>query len=203
MLAGLLLGPTVFGALAGGGYRWLFPASSLPLLDGLGLVGVSFYMFAVGNELNVRLLRNEARGVIAISLASTVVPLAAAGALAILLVGDRSLFPAGPSALAKSAFFATALAVTAFPVMARIIDDQGLAGTRVGTLSLAAGSITDAVAWCLLAITLANAQAAPASALATVIGTIAFVALTLLAVRPVLHRLGTGADRSEIGRAHV
>src|SRR5947207_1643057 len=154
MLAGILIGPSLLGLLP----QWrelVFPPGSALLVAALSQVGLVLFMFCAGAELDLGLVRQRVRSTIGISLASVVVPLTAGVAVASLLIHDSRLFPRSANPTLEIAFLGVALAITAFPVMVRIVMEAGLLRTVAGTTSLAAGSFTDAVAWCLLALLLA------------------------------------------------
>lgn len=152
MLTGVLLGPSVLGLLLPDLAGRLFPASSLGTIQVLGNVGLVIYMFSVGVGLPRDLLRRLAPSAAGVAAASVVVPLLAGAAIGWWLIGDRQLFPADKPAWICILFFTTALAVTALPVMARIIDESRLKGTDLASLALTAGALTYAAAWLLLAV---------------------------------------------------
>ena len=156
MLSGVVLGPSVFGLLSPGLQHQLFPPSAMPALSAMGQLGLALYMFVVGAEVDRHFLRKNMKGAAAVSSAGVAVPLVAGALLTLPLIGNSTLFPTGVAGWTRVAFFATAIAVTAFPVMARIIDEQGLHGTAVANVALAAGSISDVVAWTLLAVVMAG-----------------------------------------------
>jgi Kef-type K+ transport system membrane component KefB len=189
MIAGLLLGPSVLGLFFPAVQQLIFPHESLGIIRGLGQLGLVLYMFVVGTELNHGLLRRHIKGATAVSAASVIVPLAL-GAVAVLpFAADRRLFPAGVSPLTASLFFAAAISVTAFPVMARLIVERNLVGTLVANVALAAGSVSDAVAWCLLALVIATLSGTPVGVLVIVAGAAAFTAAVVMPVRLGLRRV--------------
>src|SRR5215213_10079440 len=124
-----------------------------------------------------------------ISLVGILVPAVACGALGSALAGNEQFFPADSSSAQAALFLASAMAVIAFPVLARILTDTGAAQTRIGTLAISAAAIDDAVAWSLLALTLALASDSAAGVLVTFIGAVAYAAGMVLFIRPLLRRL--------------
>ncbi|MFD7711931.1 cation:proton antiporter [Streptomyces sp. NPDC059785] len=151
MLAGVVLGPSVLGALLPGVESGLFPQDLRPILYVVGQIGLVAFMFHVGWDFSVDRLRGVARPAGLVSAAGVVVPVVL-GILLIVIAGERTGALAPDVSLTVSALFVgVALAVTAFPMLARIIAEQNLAGTRHGSLSLGAGAVDDAVAWILLA----------------------------------------------------
>jgi len=154
MIAGILLGPSLLGLLAPAGQAALFPPGSLGLLSTVSKIGIVLYIFVVGTHLQTSIIRRAFRSAIFISLAGVVVPFVLGGALAIILHGDGRFFTAHVSRGQSAVYLGAAMAVTAFPVLARIIQERGIGGTALGTLALAAGATDDAIAWCLLAVVL-------------------------------------------------
>jgi Kef-type K+ transport system membrane component KefB len=189
MLAGVMIGPSLLGLWP----TWrqaVFPSSSVGVIAAVGQLGLVVFMFCAGTELDLGVLRRRARAALAISVASVAIPLAAGAAVASQLVGDVRLFPAGVNPQVQVAFLGVAVAITAFPVMARIIAEAGLTSTVVGTSSLAAGSFTDAIAWCLLALLLAALSGTRRGLAVTLAAALALFGLVLVArSRPVARLL--------------
>jgi len=156
MITGVMLGPSLLGLLAPGAQAWLFPEPTKPVIYSLAQIGLVLYMFLVGLEFDLELIRHRARSAIAVSWAGIVTPFVLGGGLALVLLDRVPLFPPGVSRLQAVLFLGAALSITAFPMLARIIHERGLAGTSLGTLALAAGSLDDAAAWCLLAVVLSG-----------------------------------------------
>ena len=158
MIAGILLGPSLLGVFAPAVQLILFPPSSLGVLTAVSQIGLVLYMFVVGMHLRMPLIRHAYRAALLISSAGVIVPFLLGAALAYVLFADGRFFAAGVSALHAMMYLGAAMSVTAFPVLARIIQERGIAGTALGTLALAAGSIDDMIAWILLGIVLAGAD---------------------------------------------
>lgn len=156
MIAGILLGPSLVGAFAPNVQMTLFPPSSLAMLAAVSQFGLVLYMFVVGMHLSAPLIRHAYRGAMLISSAGVIVPFALGAALAYVLYADGRFFAARVSMVHAMMYLGAAMSVTAFPVLARIIQERGIGGTAVGTLALAAGSIGDMVAWILLGVVLAG-----------------------------------------------
>jgi Kef-type K+ transport system membrane component KefB len=156
MIAGVLLGPSLFGWLAPELQARLFPPASVPILYVLGQLGLALYMFLVGLEFDVEKLRARARSAAFVGWAGIVVPFLLGIALAYGL-GDRfPLFAPTARGWERALFLGAAISITAFPMLARILYERGIANTSMGTLALTAGSLNDAAAWALLAIVLAS-----------------------------------------------
>ena len=156
MGTGVLLGPSLLGLLAPRFQEWLFPAPTKPIIYCVAQIGLVLYMFLVGLEFDLDLIRHRVRSAVAVSWAGIGTPFLLGGGLALLLRDRFPLFAPGVSTLQAFLFFGAALSITAFPMLARIIHERGLAGTSLGTLALAAGSLDDAAAWCLLAVVLSG-----------------------------------------------
>ncbi len=156
MLAGLALGPSVLGLAAPGTMRVLFPQDRMVALATLGQFGVMLFMFVVGLRLDLFLLQGRVRRAVVISHASIFVPFALGA-----FVGSW-LYPglagANVAPLPFVLFCGAAMSVTAFPVLARILDERGLTGTPLGSLAIACAAVDDVTAWCLLAGVVAIAR---------------------------------------------
>jgi Kef-type K+ transport system membrane component KefB len=177
MIAGVLLGPSVFGLLAPGLQASLFPADSKPVLFAVCQIGLSVFMFLVGVEFDVGLIRSRLRSAAAVSLSGILAPFLLGAAAAWWLAPRWPIFSPQTSIGEAMLFMGAAMSITAFPTLARIIYERGLSGTSLGTLALAAGSIDDAAAWCVLAIVLASFAGDPALAVMAIGGGLAYVAV--------------------------
>jgi Kef-type K+ transport system membrane component KefB len=155
MVAGVLMGPSLLGLLLPGAQSYLFPKDSMTILFAISQVGLSLYMFLVGLEFEVELIRKRVRSALSVSLAGIVVPFFLGGVIARFLAGNADFFGSGVGMTEAILFMGASMSITAFPMLARIISERGLSGTSLGTLALAAGSLDDAAAWCVLAVVLA------------------------------------------------
>lgn len=189
MIAGVLLGPSVLGAVAPATMEALFPPEILPVLYVLAQIGLALYMFLVGTELDLGLLRNRARSAVAVSWTGILVPFALGGLLAWSLRERYPLFSPEVELWEAVLFFGAAMSITAFPMLARILYERGLAGTPLGTLALAAGSLDDAAAWCLLAAVIAGFSDDPTIAVLAVGGGALYALSTLTLGRRAFERL--------------
>jgi Kef-type K+ transport system membrane component KefB len=179
ILAGILLGPTFFhGTIT----KALFPPTLIPPLTALADLGLVLFMFVVGYEVDLRLIRGRERVAVGVSTGSVVLPLVLGSALGVWLAHRNHL----PHVSTFALFIGTAMAATAFPVLARILTDRGLHRTRIGGLALASAAIADVLAWCLLAVVVALAGS---SAQWKVLLAIPYVVLMFAVVRPLLRRL--------------
>lgn len=190
ILAGICLGPSLLQAVAPGTHAFLFPEGSVPRLFFLSQIGIVLFMFIVGLELDTKMFRSKARAAVLISTASIALPFALGTGLAIPLFQEYGSQQNGMHGFVL--FMGIAMSITAFPVLARIIQDQGLARTQIGTLAITCAAVNDVTAWCLLALVVGLVQSGSGvGAIATTLFAIAFTLFMLLVARPLLrHRLG-------------
>jgi Kef-type K+ transport system membrane component KefB len=152
-------------------------------------------MFIVGLDFNIGLFRSRLRTVALVSSTGIVVPLALGAAAALMLRHQPDFFGPGIGPWLAALFLGASMSITAFPMLARILDEKGIATTRIGTLTLAAGSMDDVVAWCLLALLLASLKASPSLVVLAVAGGAAFAAVMITVVRPALGALARWTAR--------
>jgi Kef-type K+ transport system membrane component KefB len=198
MIAGVLLGPSLFGLLAPAAQAYVFPKASMPIIFSVSQIGISLYMFLVGLEFDVGLLRSRGRSALSVSVAGMVVPFSLGCLLAPLLLGDSSLFAPSVRPYEAMLFLGASMSITAFPMLARIIQERGIAGTSLGTLALAAGSIDDAAAWIVLAVVLASFGGDPSYAVLAIGGGVLYAVVVLTVGRRLLARLGPLVDRAGV-----
>jgi Kef-type K+ transport system membrane component KefB len=205
MLAGILLGPSLFGAVWPSAQQALFPRyaagspppathPSMVVLYVLSQLGLVLYMFLVGLDFKIDLIRGRVRTIGLVSIAGIVVPFVLGATAALVLVRQPGLFDPRVANWHAAFFLGAAMSITAFPVLARILEEKHIASTPLGTLTLAAGSFDDVVAWCLLAVLLATLNATAAAVLA-VGGAVVFAAAMLLIARPLFRRFENGLRR--------
>ncbi|MFL6237550.1 MAG: cation:proton antiporter [Thermoanaerobaculia bacterium] len=156
MITGVLLGPSLLGLLLPELQGRLFPKPTLTVIYSLAQIGLALYMFLVGLEFDLGLIRKRVRSAMAVSWAGILTPFLLGCGVAWLLRDRFPLFAPGVKDWEAMLFMGAAMSITAFPMLARIIYERGLAGTSLGTLALAAGSVGDAAAWCVLAVVLAS-----------------------------------------------
>ncbi|HZM49086.1 MAG TPA: cation:proton antiporter [Vicinamibacteria bacterium] len=186
--AGLLLGPSLLGRLAPALSAWLFPPATFPVLLAVSHLGLLFFMFLVGLHLDLGQLRAAGRTAVATSPVSIVVPLA----LGIAVAGEiQPRFAPEVAPAAFALFMGVALSVTAFPVLARILEERGLTGTRLGVVAIACAAVDDVTAWCLLAGVTAyvRASAGGSSFARTVVFLAVFAAAALILLPPLLKKV--------------
>lgn len=159
---------------------------SMSILYAVAQLGLTLYMFVIGMEFDAKALAAQRRSAGLVAGAGMVLPLILGGGAAFLLAGHAPLFGPGVGRWGGALYLGAAMCITAFPTLARILDERGMTRTRLGTLSLAAGAANDALAWCLLAIVLSITAGSPAIAVTAIGGGIAYVALTLTLGRRLL-----------------
>ncbi len=156
MIAGVLIGPSLLGALWPDSTRLVFTQESRGILYAGAQLGVGLYMFLVGLEFNTGHFRTRARSAACVSVAGMLAPFILGALLVLWLQHVPGIFSPQVRYFEGALFLGAAIAITAFPMLARIISERGLSGTPLGTLALAAGAIDDAAAWCVLAVVLAT-----------------------------------------------
>lgn len=195
MIAGVMMGPSLFGLLLPGAQSSMFPKASMGILYAASQVGLALYMFLVGLEFQGDLIRRRLRSAASVSASGILVPFTLGCLLSLLIHKDRRFFSEGVAGWEAMLFLGAAMSITAFPMLARIIYERGLTGTSLGTLALAAGSMDDAAAWCVLALVLASFSSRPTLAVFAVGGGALYAAFILLVGKRLLRRLGTMAER--------
>ena len=188
MVAGIVLGPSVLGLLFPQAMLFLFPPASLETLRLLSQIGVVLFMFIVGMELNIQHLREKGTSAVMISHASIIVPFLLGTALSLFLY--RDLASPGTSFHAFALFIGVAMSITAFPVLARILEDRKLSQTHLGAIAITCAAVDDVTAWCILALVIALVKATGVEISAiTIILTLSFAAAMFFLVRPQLARV--------------
>ncbi|MEH2133402.1 MAG: cation:proton antiporter [Nostoc sp.] len=188
IVAGIMLGPSLFGLVAPHLAVTLFPPETIPFLNVLSQVGLIFFMFLIGLELNPKYLGGQLEVAVLTSHVSILVPFSLGTLLAVILYPLVS--NASVSFTAFALFLGAAMSITAFPVLARIITENNLQGTRLGTLALTCAAVDDVTAWCLLAVAIAVARTGDfAGAIPTIIASIVYIGLMLTVGRWFLQRL--------------
>jgi Kef-type K+ transport system membrane component KefB len=194
-VAGILLGPSLLGRIAPDVASYILPASVSPFLNVIAQLGVVVYMFLVGLELNVDVIRQRAHATVATSHASIVAPFVFGSALALLLYPRLATNDVSFTSFAL--FMGVAMSITAFPVLARILKDRRMAQTELGAVALACAAADDVTAWCLLALVVGVTQAEVQSAAWVAVLTVGFIAAMFLLVRPTVVRLVARSRRAE------
>ncbi len=195
MIAGVLLGPSLFGLLAPEIQATVFPQESRSVLYVGAQLGVGLYMFLVGTTLQLDHFKTKGRSAISVSLAGIIVPFFMAFLITPHLLKIPGLFAEGISQANATLFMGACIALTAFPMLARIINERGLANTSLGTLTLTAGAFDDVCSWCVLAIVLATFGGGPGIAVLAIGGGVIYVTFVALFGRKILAPLGRMVER--------
>lgn len=189
IIAGIVLGPSLMGMYFPEFTAALFPAASLGNLQFLSHIGLIMFMFIVGMELDLNVLRNRAHEAVFISHASIVIPFSLGMGLSYFIY--ESFAPENVSFLSFGLFMGIAMSITAFPVLARIVQERGLHKTRIGTVVITCAAADDITAWCILAAVVAVVNAGSfGSSLYVILLAIGYVVLMIKVVRPFLKRVG-------------
>ncbi len=193
MVTGVLLGPSLFGLLFPEIQAWIFPwdqsqgtRDTQSYLFPASQLGLSLYMFVVGLEFRVDIVRSQLKASSSVAVAGMAAPFALGFVAGWLCHRYTELFPPETTAVEAAVFTGASMCITAFPMLARIIHFKGLAGTTMGTVAIGAGAINDAAAWCLLALVLASADNDWNSAVFTIGGGLLFVLVAVVFIRPLL-----------------
>jgi Kef-type K+ transport system membrane component KefB len=197
ILAGILLGPSLFGYFFPDAFHFLFKPSSLSSLSVLSQIGLILFMFIIGMELDVSQLKDRMGVTYVISHASILFPYLLGMGMAYLVYQE---FAYGyTDFLSFSLFIGISLSITAFPVLARIIQEKGLTKTHLGTIAIASAANDDVTAWCVLAAVIAIAKTGSvSSSLYTIVFAIAYVLFMLGVMRPFLKQVGKIYSNSEV-----
>ncbi len=198
MIAGVLLGPSVFGWWLPEWQQALFPwdttqtvRDSQSYLFPASQLGLAMYMFVVGMEFRLDIVQNNFRTSILVSFAGMLAPFGLGTLLAWYFYSSTDLFCPKTSLPEAILFLGASLCITAFPMLARIIHFKGLTGTRMGTVAIGAGAIDDAAAWCFLAVVLSSFDESAKDAFWSIGGGLAFLLVVALIVRPLLNKFSS------------
>ena len=196
IIAGIVLGPSFFGSYLPEFSELLFPSSSLDNLKFLSQIGLIFFMFVVGMELDLKVLRNKAKEAVIISHASIIIPFTLGLVLAYSIYTNFA--PKGVEFISFGLFLGIAMSITAFPVLARIVQERGLQKTKIGAMVITCAAADDITAWCLLAGVIAIVKAGSIkSSLYIIVLSFIYVVAMIKLVRPFLRRIGNLYDTAE------
>ena len=189
ILAGLILGPSLLGLVWPQAVAELFPAEVVGALKVLAQIGLVLFMFLIGVSLDLDKLRGLGRKAVVISNASVIAPIVLGAALGVWL---HPRLGGGVDRLGFVLFMGAAMAITAFPVLARVLQETGLSDTKVGVLAITCAAIDDVTAWCVLAVVVAIVDSSGfADAAQTMLLSLVFVIVMVRIVKPLLGRLAS------------
>jgi Kef-type K+ transport system membrane component KefB len=197
MVAGILLGPSFFGAVAPGAAAWLFPPQGFGMLNALSQLGLVLFMFLVGIEIDLAEVYRNRRLALVVSHASIAAPMTMGVALAVWLyprMADPSVGFAG-----FALFIGVAMSITAFPVLARILSERGLLGTPLGSIAIACAAVDDVTGWMVLAYVVAMVRTAHGGTplWLPIVGLPVFLAVVFGVARPLLRGLAREFEAKE------
>ncbi len=203
IIAGIVLGPSVIGSFYPEFSATLFPVSSLENLKILSQIGLILFMYVIGMELDLKVLKNKAHEAVVISHASIIFPFALGMCLAYYIY--LGFAPQGIQFTSFGLFMGIAMSITAFPVLARIIQERNIHKTRLGALVITCAAADDITAWCILAAVIAIVKAGSlVSSLYVIALAIAYVFVMLVVIRPFLKRVGDlHTSRENLGKPIV
>ncbi len=185
ILGGLALGPTLLGAILPHFDATLFPVSTLPTLQTLGDIGLVLYMFSLGTHIDTHAMLKQSRKAVVVSLGSVLIPLLLGGVAAFFLFPDFGGSKA--NIVSFTLLVGTAMAITAFPVLARLLEERHMLTSKIGALAMLCAAIDDIIGWCLLALVIAIIHATGAGSVVQMLAfLVLFVAVMLGVVRPLL-----------------
>ena len=189
IIAGIVLGPSLLGMYFPEFSGALFPVESLGNLKFLSQIGLILFMFVIGMELDLKVLKNKANEAVVISHASIVIPFALGIGLAYFVYNRFA--PEGVKFLSFSLFMGIALSITAFPVLARIVQERGIHKTKLGAIVITCAAADDITAWCILAVVIAIVKAGTfVSSLYIIMLAVLYVIAMIYIVKPFLKRIG-------------
>lgn len=189
IIAGIVLGPSLVGMYFPEFSNALFPVASLGNLQFLSQIGLILFMFVIGMELDLKVLKNKANEALVISHASIIIPFALGIGLSYFIY--YRFAPAGIEFLSFSLFMGIAMSITAFPVLARIVQERGIHKTRIGTIVITCAATDDITAWCILAAVIAIVKAGSFVSSLYIIGlAFVYVLMMIFVVKPFLKRIG-------------
>lgn len=190
IIAGIMLGPSLLGLFFPAASEFLFPVDSLNNLQFLSQIGLILFMFIIGMELDMGILKQRAKEAFFISNTSIIFPYLLGIILAYFLY--EQFAPEGARFVSFALFMGIAMSITAFPVLARIVQERGITKTSLGMIVITSAAINDITAWGILAVVVAIANATAISgALVTIFLSLIYIAVMLLGVRPLLDRIAS------------
>lgn len=201
--AGVILGPSLFGAYFPEMSGFLFPVASLGNLQFLSQIGLILFMFIIGMELDLKILKNRASDAVIISHASIVIPFSLGVGLAYFLYTDLS--PDHINFLSFSLFMGISMSITAFPVLARIVQERGMTKTHIGALVITCAAADDITAWSILAAVVAIVKAGSfVNSLYTIALALVYIVIMLKVIKPFLQKLGDiHSSKENLGKSIV
>ncbi|OQP65534.1 hypothetical protein A3860_17880 [Niastella vici] len=188
IVAGIILGPSVLGLVLPDVSQFIFPKSSLSNLQVLSNIGLLIFMFIVGMEFKLNVIKEEARTIIGISYASIILPFILGVLLSLTIF--KTYLPTNLSFLTYALYIGVAVSITSFTVLARIMRDRGITNTRLGSIVISCTALNDIIAWCILAVVIATIKAGSSTfAMYTFLFVAFFVSLMIMVIKPFIKKL--------------
>ena len=196
IIAGVFLGPSIFGWLFPEQFAFIFPHNSFLSLQFLSQIGLAFFMFVIGMELDLSKIKSKTHDAVIISHVSIIFPFFLGTCVSYYIF--QELAPKDVSFLSFALFMGIAMSITAFPVLARIIKERGLTKTPLGVLAITCAAADDVTAWCLLAAAIAIVKAGSiTSSLFTIGLAIAYIVFMLYVIKPWLQKISDKRMKAE------
>jgi len=188
MITGVLIGPSFLGYFWPESFTSLVPKQTIPVIYCLAQIGLVLYMFVIGSEFKVEVVAKRLKTATAVASGGIMVPMLLSGILAIYFFTGAPYFADNIPLFQRWIFLGSAISITAFPMLARILHEAKLSHSSMGSIALAAGSLDDVTAWCLLAIVVAIFSNNPVVAITAIFGGIGYALITLFIIKPILKR---------------
>lgn len=188
MITGVLIGPSFFGYFWPDLFTSLVPKQSIPVIYCLAQIGLVLYMFLIGSEFKVEVVAKRLKTATAVASGGIMIPMLLSGFLAIYFFSGAPYFADNVPLFQRWIFIGSAISITAFPMLARILHEAKLSHSSMGCIALAAGSLDDVTAWCLLAIVIAIFSNNPVVAITAILGGIGYTLITLFIIKPILKK---------------
>jgi Kef-type K+ transport system membrane component KefB len=196
IIAGVFLGPSIFGWVFPEQFAFIFPHTSFLSLQFLSQIGLAFFMFVIGMELDLSKIKSKTHDAVIISHVSILFPFFLGTCISLLIYEE--LAPKNVSFLAFALFMGISMSITAFPVLARIIKERGLTKSPLGVLAITCAAADDVTAWCLLAAAIAIVKAGSiTSSLFTIGLAIAYIVIMIYAIKPWLQKMSDKRVKAE------
>ncbi|HLO70224.1 MAG TPA: cation:proton antiporter [Flavipsychrobacter sp.] len=202
ILAGIFLGPSILGSLFPAYLQAIFPPGSLDTMRILSQIGLILFMFVVGMELDLDVLRTKARTAVTISNASIIIPFSLGVCLAYFL--HDSYAPKDVPFYAFALFMGIAMSITAFPVLARIIRERTLRDKRIEAIAMTSAALNDVTGWVALAFVIAIIKAHSFSnSVYTLLATVAYMVGMVFIVRPLMNKLAKSQENNFVKQSTI
>ncbi|MBL7681957.1 MAG: cation:proton antiporter [Flavipsychrobacter sp.] len=202
ILAGIFLGPSILGTIFPEYLQAIFPPGSLDTMRILSQIGLILFMFVVGMELDLDILKTKARTAVTISNASIIIPFSLGVMLAYFLHDYYA--PKDVPFYAFALFMGIAMSITAFPVLARIIRERSLRDKRIEAIAMTSAAINDVTGWVALAFVIAIIKAHSFSnSVYTLLATVGYMIAMVFIVRPLMNKLAKAKENNFVKQSTV